>query len=79
MIRIGPPRCHGGVPITRHVAAQCNDRRRPTMASQARTRPAAQTPRPAGAFRPIALPALAAAIQAVRGGRPERATPRQGR
>jgi hypothetical protein len=45
------------------------------MASQARTRPATQAPRPAGAFRPIALPALAAAVQVVRG-RPERAAPR---
>ena len=41
------------------------------MATQARpdARPVPQ-PRPAGAFRPVALPALAAAMQAARGGRP---------
>lgn len=52
------------------------------MASQARPadRPSQPQARPAGAsrpvaFRPVALPALAAAMQAVRGGRPAAARP----
>jgi hypothetical protein len=52
------------------------------MASQARTPSDRPTPSPrptAGAFRPVALPALAAAIKAARGGRPDQPTPRSGR